>query len=73
MYDGFYPYFFLNPNDHIPEGVGSYANVALVIVVFTFVYCMLGYMLILMNRDIFKFKNAKYLQNTKKVIRNELN
>lgn len=30
MYDGFYPYFFLNPNGHIPDGVGSYANVGLV-------------------------------------------
>jgi hypothetical protein len=68
IYDGFYPYFFLNPNGHIPDGVGSYANVALVIVGFTFVYCMLGCLLILMNRVILKFKNGKYLQNTKKVM-----
>ena len=68
MYDGFYPYFFLNPNGHIPDGVGSYANVALVIVGFTFVYCMLGCLLILMNRVILKLKNAKCLQNTKKVM-----
>lgn len=68
MYDGFYPYFFLNPNGHIPDGVGSYANVALVIVGFTFIYCMLGCLLILLNRVILKFKNAKYLQNTKRVM-----
>ena len=68
MYDGFYPYFFLNPNSHIPDGVGSYANVALVIVGFTFVYCMLGCLLILMNRFILKLKNAKCLQKTKKVM-----
>src|SRR5690625_2708814 len=37
MFDGFYPYFFLNPNGHIPDGVGSYAAVALVIVGLTFV------------------------------------
>jgi hypothetical protein len=59
MYDGFYPYFFLNPNGHFPDGVGSYANVALVIVGFTFVYCMLGCLLIVMNRVIVKFKKCK--------------
>ncbi|MFS0689720.1 Pr6Pr family membrane protein [Sporosarcina sp. 179-K 8C2 HS] len=59
MYDGFYPYFFLNPNGHIPDGVGSYANVALVIVGLTFVYSMLGYLLILMNRVILKLQNTK--------------
>src|SRR5699024_2587682 len=62
MYDGFYPYFFLNPNGHIPNGVGSYANVALVIVGLTFVYCMLGFLLILINRVILRFKNEKFLQ-----------
>lgn len=63
MYDGFYPYFFLNPNGHIPDGVGSYANVALIIVGFTLVYCMLGFLLILINRIIFRFKNEKFLQD----------
>lgn len=59
-FDGFYPYFFLNPNGHIPEGVGSYANVALIMVGFTFVYYMLGFLLILINRIILRFKNAHY-------------
>lgn len=68
MYDGFYPYFFLNPNSYIPEGVGSYANVALIMVGFAFVYGMLGFLLILINRVILRFKNEKYFQNTKKVI-----
>ncbi|MBY7142413.1 Pr6Pr family membrane protein [Virgibacillus sp. NKC19-3] len=68
MYDGFYPYFFLNPNGHIPNGVGSYTNVALVIVGLTFVYCILGFLLILTNRVILKFKNAKGAANTKKVM-----
>ena len=60
MYDGFYPYFFLNPNGHIPVGVGSYANVALVIAGLTFVYCMLGFLLILINRIILRYKNGKF-------------
>lgn len=62
MYDGFYPYFFLNPNGQIPDGVGSYANVALVIGGFTFVYCLLGFLLILTNRVVLKFKDEKCLQ-----------
>ena len=68
MYDGFYPYFFLNPNGHFPDGVGSYANVALIIVGFTLVYCMLGFLLILINRVILRFKHAKYIKSNKKVI-----
>ena len=56
MYDGYYPYFFLNPNGHIPDGVGSYANVALVMIGFTFVYCIFGCLLIGANRVILNFK-----------------
>lgn len=67
MYDGFYPYFFLNPNGHIPEGVGSYTNVALIIAAFTLVYCVLGFVLIVINRVLVKCKNERLLQNTREV------
>lgn len=68
MYDGFYPYFFLNPNGHIPDGVGSYVNVALIIVGFTFVYCVLGFLLIFLNRVILRLKKTKIIENTKKIM-----
>ncbi|GAA0323479.1 hypothetical protein GCM10008931_13740 [Oceanobacillus oncorhynchi subsp. oncorhynchi] len=48
--DGFYPYFFLNPNGEIPAGVGSYSNVAGFIAAFLFVYIILGFLLIVSNR-----------------------
>ncbi|WP_440896972.1 Pr6Pr family membrane protein [Amphibacillus sp. Q70] len=57
LYDGFYPYFFLNPNDNFPAGIGSYANVAFVIVGLTFVYCLLGTLLILINRVLLRWKS----------------
>lgn len=50
LIDGFYPYFFLNPNGEIPVGVGSYVNVTLFIIAFLLVYMILGYLLILLNR-----------------------
>ncbi|GIN73310.1 hypothetical protein J14TS2_37850 [Bacillus sp. J14TS2] len=68
MYDGFYPYFFLNPNDNIPIGVGSYANVAVVMVGLTFVYSVLGFLLILINRVILRIKKEKPLSHAKKII-----
>lgn len=52
MFDGFYPYFFLNPNGEIPLGVGSYSNVAGFILAFLFVYIVLGFLLIILNRVI---------------------
>lgn len=67
-YDGFYPYFFLNPNQPIPYGVGSYTNVILVIIGFTFVYCMLGFLLIVINRGVLRFKNEKFFQKPKKIM-----
>lgn len=57
LYDGFYPYFFLNPNEHIPVGVGSYGNVVLFIVGFTFVFIMLSFLITSIDRGIFKYKN----------------
>ncbi|MFD1388336.1 Pr6Pr family membrane protein [Oceanobacillus oncorhynchi subsp. oncorhynchi] len=50
LMDGFYPYFFLNPNGEIPAGVGSYSNVAGFIAAFLFVYIILGFLLIVSNR-----------------------
>lgn len=50
LFDGFYPYFFLNPNGEIPAGVGSYSNVAGFIIAFLFVYIILGFLLIVCNR-----------------------
>ncbi|WP_121662184.1 Pr6Pr family membrane protein [Metabacillus litoralis] len=57
LFDGFYPYFFLNPNGEIPVGVGSYSNVALFITAFLFVYLILGFLLISLNRIILYFNN----------------
>ena len=59
MIDGFYPYFFLNPNGEIPEGVGSYFNVFLFIIAFLFVYVLLGLFLIVINRLFLYFKNRR--------------
>ncbi|WP_371922559.1 Pr6Pr family membrane protein [Sporosarcina sp. Marseille-Q4943] len=50
LVDGFYPYFFLNPTGEIPVGVGSYESVALFIIAYLFVYIVLGFFLILLNR-----------------------
>lgn len=57
--DGFYPYFFFNPHDQLPDGVGSYTIVALVIIGFTIIYCILGYLLIFINRTVHKIKKSK--------------
>lgn len=57
LFDGFYPYFFLNPNGEIPVGVGSYSNVALFITAFLFVYLTLGFLLISLNRIILYCNN----------------
>ncbi|WP_188737932.1 Pr6Pr family membrane protein [Oceanobacillus neutriphilus] len=59
MFDGFYPYFFLNPNGEIPSGVGSYSNVAFFIAVFLFVYIILGFLLIILNRIFMREDNRK--------------
>ncbi|MFC6116786.1 Pr6Pr family membrane protein [Sporosarcina thermotolerans] len=56
LVDGFYPYFFLNPTGVIPEGVGSYANVAVFIIAYLCVYIILGIVLILLNRIFLHFK-----------------
>ncbi|SES18064.1 hypothetical protein SAMN04487944_12226 [Gracilibacillus ureilyticus] len=50
LVDGFYPYFFFNPNGEIPAGVGSYANVGLFIVAFLLVLAVFGAVLIIFNR-----------------------
>ncbi|WP_152658558.1 Pr6Pr family membrane protein [Oceanobacillus sp. CFH 90083] len=66
MYDGFYPYFFLNPNSPIPDGVGSYLNVSFVIAGFTFVYCTIGFLLIIINRGILRLQRTKQLRGSKR-------
>ncbi|MDX8047198.1 Pr6Pr family membrane protein [Gracilibacillus sp. S3-1-1] len=57
LFDGFYPYFFLNPHGEIPFGVGSYSNVVLSIIVFSFVYVILGFLLILLNKLFLYIRN----------------
>ncbi|MCH1627883.1 Pr6Pr family membrane protein [Fredinandcohnia quinoae] len=57
LIDGFYPYFFFNPHAEIPEGVGSYINVALFITSFTFVFIILGLLLVTLNRVFLFIKN----------------
>ncbi|CAM5214296.1 hypothetical protein UACE39S_05494 [Ureibacillus acetophenoni] len=57
LIDGFYPYFFLNPNGEIPVGVGSYTNVALFIIAYLCVYFILGFLLITLNGVFLKIKN----------------
>jgi hypothetical protein len=59
LIDGFYPYFFLNPNEQIPVGVGSYSNVALFITAFLFVYIILGLLLISLNRIFLYLSNKR--------------
>lgn len=57
-FDGFYPYFFLNPNGEIPFGVGSYLNVFLFMTAFSILILILGFLLIILNR-IFLFFHSK--------------
>lgn len=57
MFDGFYPYFFLNPNGEIPVGVGSYMNVFLFMVAFSIVFMILGMLLIILNRVVLYVQN----------------
>ncbi|GIP34466.1 Pr6Pr family membrane protein [Paenibacillus sp. J2TS4] len=57
LFDGFYPYFFLNPHGNIPAGVGNYANVTLFIIGFAFVFSIFGFLLIITNKAILTFKN----------------
>lgn len=52
MIDGFYPYFFLNPNIPFPDGVGNHINVLLVIVGFTLIYFLLRFLVVFSNRVI---------------------
>jgi hypothetical protein len=59
-FDGFYPYFFLNPNGKIPVGVGSYENVVSFIIGFAFVFSVLGFGLIYLNRIILHITNKKF-------------
>jgi len=40
--DGFYPYWFLSPNEPYPKGIGSLTNVLLLSVVFAGVYLLIG-------------------------------
>ncbi|MDQ0231640.1 Pr6Pr family membrane protein [Metabacillus malikii] len=60
-FDGFYPYFFLNPNGKLPVGVGNYGNVTLFIISFTVVFIMLGLILVTLNRLYLYFKNKYYI------------
>ncbi|WP_042150198.1 Pr6Pr family membrane protein [Paucisalibacillus sp. EB02] len=57
LFDGFYPYFFLNPNGEIPVGVGSYSNVALFTIAFFFALIILGYLLITLNKILLYINN----------------
>ena len=57
LFDGFYPYFFFNPNGEIPVGVGSYSNVALFMVAYLFVFIILGFLLITLNRIFLNIQN----------------
>ncbi|GGA86864.1 Pr6Pr family membrane protein [Ornithinibacillus halotolerans] len=59
LIDGFYPYFFLNPNGQIPVGVGSYTNVFLFMVAFLFVFVILGFLLIMGNRLVLLINNKR--------------
>ncbi|WP_335424207.1 Pr6Pr family membrane protein [Bacillus sp. JJ1566] len=58
LFDGFYPYFFLNPKGEIPVGVGSYTNVAMFIAAFLFVFINHGFVLVALNR-LFLYINKK--------------
>ena len=58
LVDGLYPYFFLNPSGEIPVGVGSYANVALFVIAYLFVYVILGFLLIIVNRLFLNIKKV---------------
>lgn len=59
LIDGFYPYFFLNPNGQIPVGIGSYTNVFLFMVAFLFVFVILGFLLIMGNRLVLLINNKR--------------
>ena len=56
--DGFYPYFFLNPNGNIPVGVGSFENVVIFIISFSSLFAFLGLLLISGNKFILKYRRS---------------
>ncbi|WP_144941776.1 Pr6Pr family membrane protein [Paenibacillus sp. 32O-W] len=58
LFDGFYPYFFLNPHGTIPAGVGSYTNVTLFIIGFAFIFSIFGFLLIIINKAILSYKKS---------------
>jgi hypothetical protein len=58
--DGFYPYFFLNPNGNIPVGVGNYKNVVVFIFGFISLFAFFGLLLILGNKFIIRFKRLNH-------------
>jgi hypothetical protein len=62
LFDGFYPYFFLNPNGDIPIGVGSYTNVILFIIGYAFVFAFLGF-LVVVNKVVQNYKTGYILRN----------
>lgn len=50
--DGFYPYWFLTPFGHYPDGIGSYFNVFLLAVILGLIYFALGSLLWFLNKKI---------------------
>lgn len=56
LFDGFYPYFFLNPHGEIPDGVGNYLNVFIFNIVFLFVFVLLGLIWMGFNSLVSKWK-----------------
>lgn len=46
---GFYPYWFLNPADEYPEGIGSFGNLFIFISVVSVMFILAGYLMILVN------------------------
>lgn len=51
---GFYPYWFLNPSAEYPQGIGSFANLLIFILVVSVVFILAGYMMILINHLSYK-------------------
>ncbi|MDI9368068.1 MAG: Pr6Pr family membrane protein [Mesotoga sp.] len=49
-FTGFYPYWFLNPADEYPQGIGSFANLIIFILVVGVAFVLAGYLMILINR-----------------------
>ncbi|MBN2851518.1 MAG: Pr6Pr family membrane protein [Clostridia bacterium] len=61
--DGFYPYWFLNPQAEYPDGVGNYVNLFLLIIIMCILFVLISYILLSVRYSILKSVLRKERKN----------